>query len=97
MIKLAITEPVEMDIETIWFHILTQSYLEYADAFIDKLYRQFELLAHNPDMGVKRIEIGEEARLYPVDKINIIYRVQSAELQILRVHHSALDPNALVL
>lgn len=75
--------------------IATESYPKYADEFVEKLFLQFELLSHNPELGVKRPEIGHGIRLYPVDSVNIIYRIMAQELQLLRVHHGALNSNQL--
>ncbi len=81
----------------LWFHIATESYPEYAGSLLDRLYAHFELLRLNPGMGSHREGIGGDVCLFPVEKINVIYRLDGEDLIILRVHHSALDSNTLRL
>jgi toxin ParE1/3/4 len=95
VLNIIITELAEEDIQDIVFFILTESYEKYADLFIEKTYSTFELLAHNPTAGVERQLQDEGVRLFPIDKVNIIYRVKEDTLQILRVHHSAMDSSRL--
>jgi len=96
MTRLVITESALADLDEIWLYIAQNSYPEYADAFIDKLFTSFKLVQNNPDIGAKRDDIGKEVRLFPVEKINIIYWLKDSNLEVLRVHHSALDSNILI-
>lgn len=91
MIKLVITERADQDLEDIWLYVATTSYPEYADAVLDQLVVAFELLSSNPSMGAMREELGGGVRLYPLDKINIIYWLKGKKLEVLRVYHSARD------
>lgn len=95
MTKLVISETAVNDLDEIWLHIAQESYIQYADAIIDKLFIAFKAMQKNPRMGVRRDDIGTEIRLFPVEKINIIYRLKNSCLEILRVHHSALDCDIL--
>lgn len=97
MLQLIITEPAQLDVTSISDYITTNSYAKYAVMFGDKLSDLLELLCHTPNMGVEKASLGEGVRLYPLDKVNIIYRVSGDELQVLRLYHSALDFNTLEL
>ena len=95
MLTLEITDQAEADIEEIYLYIAVKSYQSYAESFASKVFKTFDLLRHNPQMCTERIRSGEGVRFYPMDKVNIFYRVKNARLQILRIHHSALDSNKL--
>ena len=97
MTQLIITNSASNDLAELWFYVATEGYLEYADDLLERLYAQFELLALTPDLGASREEIGEGIRLFPVERINIIYRSVNDTLQIIRVHHSSRDSNRLQL
>ena len=97
MLTLEITDQAEADIEEIYLYIALESYQSYAESFINKVFKTFDLLCNNPQMGTERTRSGEGVRFYPMDKVNIFSRVVNKRLQILRVHHSALDSNKLRL
>lgn len=97
MIELFITAPAKNDLVDIWSYITIEGHPEHADAILDRLYSQFELIVLNPGMGASRKKIGENVRLYPVDRIKVIYWLKDSRLEILRVQHSALDSNRLSL
>lgn len=93
--RLVITETALTDLDEIWLYIAQDSYPQYADAINDKLFASFKLVQKNPNMGAKRDDMGKGIRLFPVEKINVIYWLKGSNLEILRVHHSALDSNIL--
>ncbi|MCB1696140.1 MAG: type II toxin-antitoxin system RelE/ParE family toxin [Pseudomonadales bacterium] len=97
MLTLVLTDQAEADIEEIYLYIALESYQTYAESFASKAFKTSELLCHSPHMGTERTRSGEGVRFYPMDKVNIFYRVVSDQLQILRVKHSALDSNKLRL
>ena len=97
MLALIITDQAEADIEEIYLYIALNSYQSYAESFASKAFKTFDLLCHSPHMGTQRVRSGEGVRFYPMDKVNIFYRVVSDQLQILRVHHSSLNSNKLRL
>ena len=97
MLTLEITDQAEADIEEIYVYIAVKSYQSYAESFAGKVFKTFDLLCHNPQMGTERTRSGEGVRCYPMEKVNSFYRVVSDRLQILRVHHGALDSNKLRL
>lgn len=95
MIRLVITEKALLDLDEIWLYIAQTSYPEYADSTIDKLFTSFEIMQENPNMGARREDIGAGIRLFPIEKINIIYWLKNSCLEVLRVHHSALGSGRL--
>jgi len=97
MLTLIITDQAEADIEEIYLYIALNSYQSYAESFANKAFKTFDLLCHSPHMGTQRTRSGEGVRFYPMDKVNIFYRVVSDQLQIPRVHHSSLNSDKLRL
>ena len=97
MLTLEITDQAEADIEEVYLYIAVESYQSYAENFASQVFKTFDLLCHNPQMGTERTRSGEGVRFYPMDKVNIFYRVVNKRLQILRVHHSAMNSNKLRL
>ena len=95
MTRLVITESALADLDEIWLYIAQTSYPQYADAVNDKLFASFKIVQNNPGIGAKRDDIGTGVRLFLVEKINIIYWLRGSRLEVLRVHHSALDSNLL--
>ena len=97
MLTLEITDQAGADIEEIYLYIAIESYQSYAESFASQVFRTFDLPCHKPQRGTERTRSGEGVRFYPLDKVSIFYRVVNKRLQILRVHHSALDINRLRL
>lgn len=97
MLTLEITDQAEADIGEIYVYTALESYQSYAESFASKAFKTFDLLCHNPHMGTDRTRSGEGVGFYPMDKVNIYYRMVSNQLQILRVYHSALDSDKLRL
>ena len=95
MTRLVITESALADLNEIWLYIAQANYPKYAEAVNDKLFASFRMAQNNPGMGTKRDDTAKGVRLFPVEKINIIYWLRGFRLEVLRVHHSALDSNLL--
>ena len=71
MLTLEITDRAEADIEEIYLYTALESYQSYAESFINKVFKTFDLLCNNPQMGTERTRSGEGVRFYPMDKVNI--------------------------
>ena len=89
--EVVITAEAEADLVDIWWYTATHSYSEYADKLLEHLDVQFSLLATSPEMGAVREELGDGIRLFPVEKINILYKLDKNILYIVRAYHSAQD------
>ena len=92
-----ITQKANEDLLKIWLYIATESYSDYADNIFDRLLSQFDLISQNPDMGATRDELGKGIKLFPVDKINIVYTKIEGVVHIVRVIHSSRDARFLEL
>lgn len=73
MAIVARTLQTEADLIQIWLYIAGDN-PEAADALLDRIDQQFELLAANPSMGRPRPKIAPEASSWTVGNYLILYR-----------------------
>ena len=87
----------DSDLDEIWYYIATESgSLETADRLIDSITARFYLLATHPNLGRRRDQdLRPGLRTFPVGDYTIVYRVEDADVVILRVLRGSRDMNAL--
>ena len=87
------TSKAESDLGEIWYHVATESgSVETADRLIDSITHRFVLLASQPHMGRRRDEnLRPGIRTFPVGDYVIAYRVEGADVVVLRVLHGSRD------
>ncbi|MFN7870635.1 MAG: type II toxin-antitoxin system RelE/ParE family toxin [Cyanobacteriota bacterium] len=81
------------DISEIWEFIAEDSD-DQADAFIDLIDQNFQLLAQKSGLGRRREELAEGLRSIPVGRYVIFYLPIPGGVQIVRVLHGARDIEA---
>jgi toxin ParE1/3/4 len=54
-------------------------------AFVQHLRDKCTLLAENPELGEVRSELGENVRIFTVEKYIIFYRIRESQVEIIRV------------
>ena len=86
----------DSDLADIWYYVASESSsLEIADRLIDSITEQFLLLAQYPHIGRRRDEdLRPGLRSFPVRDYVVFYRVQDADVVILRVLHGSRDVKA---
>jgi plasmid stabilization system protein ParE len=94
----SVTRAAQSDIEdivsTIW-----QDNPEAAEQVEERLYEAFDLLAQNPELGHKRLDLTDRpVRFWPVKRTSYaaIYRIASP-IEIIRVVHWRRDIASLPL
>ncbi len=85
------TEKAERDLEEIIDYTLQQWDEQQAHAYLDGLERHAQLLADNPDLGVKREYISEGVLSFPYESHILYYFKQSHGITIARVLHGHMD------
>jgi toxin ParE1/3/4 len=77
----------DSDLDDIWYWVATKSgSTEIADRLIDSITDRFFLLALHPNIGRARDEdLRPGLRSFPVGEYVIIYRIEDADVLILRV------------
>lgn len=66
----------------------------HADAFVDRLNRQFRLLAKEPMIGRARDELAPGLRSIPLGRYVIFYQPIDNGIEVVRVLHGARDADA---
>lgn len=79
-----------IDIAEIWQYIADDSEAQ-ADAFIDRLDREFHLLALQPRLGRRRDELVTGLHSFPIERYIIFYTPIQGGIEVVRVLHSARD------
>jgi toxin ParE1/3/4 len=88
--RVRLTARAEEDLIGIWFSIAGESPVN-AGRFLDVLNERIDMLSHSPDRGVARPEIGKGVLMLIEGNYLILYRVNSSNVEIVRVIHGARD------
>jgi len=88
------TEQAQQDIIEIATYIARDS-LQAADRFIDRIHRQFEVLADTPQLGRSRSELTPSLRSFPLGNYLGFYRPIDNGVEIIRVLSGYRDLDAL--
>lgn len=95
MARAQLQPKAEDDVAEIWAYIADDSEAQ-ADAFIDELNAQFQLLAQRPAIGSPRGELSPLLRGFPFGRYAIYYQPVARGISVVRVLHSARDTAALL-
>ena len=76
------------DLDDIWLRVALDNPAA-ADRLIDRLIDRCQNLAAHPHLGTARPEIAPEARMLIVDDYVALYRVNGADVEIIRIVHGA--------
>ena len=83
-----LTAQAEEDLIEIWLYIAKDN-ANAADAVLSKIEEGFARLALNPEIGPARPDIAADLRYLVVGNHVVLYRLQGAEVQVVRVAHAA--------
>jgi len=86
------TEKAERDLEEIIDYTNEQWGEQQALTYLDGLEHHGQLLADNPDLGVKRENISEGLLSFPYESHILYYFKQPHGITITRVLHGHMDP-----
>jgi len=85
----------EADLVEVWLQVADDGGPDRADEYISKLLATCSLIASQPDMGASRPDIAQGVQSFPVDRYVIYYEQHGPTLSVLRVWHTAQDPESL--
>ena len=85
----------EADLVEVWLQVADDGSNDRADEYISRVQAICELIANQPGMGVGRADIAEAVRSFPVDRYVIYYEHYGSTLSVLRIWHTAQDPESL--
>lgn len=94
MPRVLIRPRARIDIAEIRDYIADDSELQ-ADAFVDRLDANFQLLAEQPGLGRHRDELAPGLRSFPFGRYVIFYESVSDGICVVRVLHGARDLGAI--
>ena len=83
------------DLGSIWAYVAKDASVDIADRLIDSVTHRFLLLATYPQMGRARDDLRPGMRSFPVAQYLILYRVESGDVEVLRIIHGHRDIEAL--
>ena len=87
----------EVDLEDIAFYVFLESgNLEIADRVIQSIAERFDLLDAYPHAGRLRDDLRPGIRGLPVGDYVVLYRVEDADVAIVRVARGSRDLEALL-
>ncbi len=87
----------EEDLEDIAFYVFLDSgSLEIADRLIQSITERFDLLEAHPFAGRARNDLRPGIRGFPVGKYVLLYRVEGADVVIVRIVRGSRDLEALL-
>lgn len=82
----------DFDLDGIWYYVARETgSLERADRFINSIIDRFYLLSENAYIGRPRDDLRPGLRSFPVGNYVILYRIEDADVVILRVFHGSRD------
>jgi toxin ParE1/3/4 len=81
------TPQADSDLDDIWYYVVLNSgSAEIADRLVDSIVDRFFLLANYPNIGRARDEdLRPGLRSFPAGRYIIVYRMEDADVLILRV------------
>jgi len=84
------------DLQNIWDYIAADN-VEAADRVIEELFEAFVHLAQWPASGHTRRDVTKQGvRFWPVRSYLVVYRFETAPLQIVTILHGARDIPSIV-
>ena len=83
----------EADVLEIWDYIADDG-IAAADRWVDRLDKQFRVLAMQPMMGRARDELAPGVRSFPFGRHGVFYLPLDGGIDVVRVLHGARDIDA---
>ena len=95
-LKIIYSEEAIQDLEEIWFYTFKNWSLEQADRYHSLIIKEIEFLVTKPESGKVLDHIRKGYRSSKVKSHYIFYRLNSNELEVIRILHENMDiPNRL--
>jgi toxin ParE1/3/4 len=95
--RLTISQLAQADLDDIWIYIASESgSAEIADRVLDSVGHTLSLLRRSPFAGRSRdTDLRPDLRSFPSGNYVIFYRIESGDVQVLRVIHGSRDIKAI--
>lgn len=89
--RVRFTSRAETDLLDIWSHLAGQAGVEVADRISQRIETACRRLGTWPELGPARKEIAEDARGLVIERWVAFYRIDGADVQIVRLLDGARD------
>jgi toxin ParE1/3/4 len=90
MQEFRLSTKAESDLTNIWAY-RAESGEERADELIDRLVKQFIMLATFREAGRSRPELGKNIRSFAIEQHVVFYQIIDTGIEIVRVLHGSRD------
>jgi toxin ParE1/3/4 len=94
MKKARLSDPAELDLAELWFHIARDSPTA-ADRLVRRILDTCDVLAQRPFAGELYEKFGPDTRIFTVRPYVIVFRPSDDGIEVMRVVHGARDLEAL--
>ena len=91
--RLVLSPPAQQDLQSIYQFGLRIWGPNQSSAYLHDLKEYLWILTTQPIMGVERTELAVGMRSFPVKSHVVFYRVETNQVQIVRVLHGRQDPH----
>jgi len=86
-----LTPSAKEDIKEIWFHSVNCWGNKQAEEYIYQLENKFEILAENPELGRRRLDVHQTYRSLHVGSHVIFYLINEGFVEIIGIPHASMD------
>jgi toxin ParE1/3/4 len=94
MNSVRLTPQAKADLNDIWDYTAKQWNIDQAEAYMRALDATFHLLVLNPRLGCNIDDIRKGYFKFPTASHILIYRVNKAQIEIVRILHKSSDVEA---
>ena len=91
--RLVLSPAAQQDLQSIYQFGLRTWGQNQSNAYLHVLKERLWILTTQPLMGVERSELAVGMRSFPVKSHVVFYRVETCQVQIVRVLHGRQDPH----
>lgn len=84
-------ELARADLEAIWIYTVEQWGIEQAERYLQGLFRCFDDLAANPQLGRERDDVKAGYRSFPEGRHVVFYVIAPAGIEVIGIVHQSAD------
>jgi len=94
MSKARLSDPAELDLSELWFHVARDSPTA-ADRLVRRILDTCDMLAQHRFAGELHERFGADARIFTVRPYVVVFRPSDEGIEVMRIVHGARDLEAL--
>jgi len=95
-VKFVLSAEARLDLRDIYLYSFYEFGEKRADSYVSSLYDIFDMIGHNPEIGIKPdFKIRNDVRRFPALKHVIYYVTGEEKPEIRRIFHSSREINEI--